>query len=1161
MCKKLTFSVFVVSMLVMAGTAFPATVMQYSFDGASGSDIPSGLVDDTGTYTATIIAGSDADSAIKYAGPNPTYNTSGTSAEFSNTSWDNDAGDAFLVPDAGGIDFSSFDAFTVEFFIYPSSSGSGNTRRIFSEYIYAYMYLDSSNTLHAIRKWGGGSWDENRTHLTMANFPHDSWSHVAMTWDADAANDKFKLYINGKLAASDGGTSTATIDSIAGFTIGGYQRENGSTAQFFVGKIDEFRLSDVALDPNEFLGMVPSISFATASSEALESVTPALLTVTLSNPEEHQTYAVNYDVVGGTSTGGGVDYLVGTAGPACWDYTTQCHGDTDNSGDVKGSDFLALSDSWYKCYPDPDYNPCADFDRDGCVRGFDFLILKSNWYQTVEANCSATLQFGPGETSKPISIDIVNDGLDEEDETMIMTLSNPRGRGVILGKITEHTYTIVDPRPKVSFDTESSSGPEDVTWATIAVNLSHAGDGTITVEYAVTGGTATGSGVDYTLAAGTLQFDPGVLAQHVSIDIMDDEIEEYPNETIELTLSSPTNATLGLTTQHIFTILDNEVANTFTNSIGIEFVRIDPGTFTMGSYNGNYDEKPVHNVTISQPFYMGKYEVTNAQYEQFDPSHQFINHRGFLHQADEAVIFVSWEDVNDFCQWLSQLEGRPYRLPTEAEWEHACRAGTTTEYFTGDSLSGAYYNEQNQSATDDPEPVPLYVGTALPNPFGLYDMHGNVEEWCYDWHGPYEASHQIDPVGRAKGYFRVSRGGSHGTYVKFLRSANRLGTIPADKHWLIGFRVVMGALPATAPLPEVTQAYQIGVSQEIPPDINDGPDPNIPYFTKHKYVKILEGSNGPLFSQHNHVPGLVECPNGDLLAAWYTCNRETPREEHGIAVSRLRYGADEWDLASPFWDAPDRNDHTTTLWKDETGKIYHFQGLGAACWNTTATIYRTSTNNGVTWSEPYWVEREHTDYTFVESTIFRNSLGHILLSCDQGGGAKIRVSEDNGQTWYLRPGQLSGNHGVFAELSDGRLLGFSRKNGIDGKMPQQISYDMGMNWTVPIASEFREVSSGRRCAMLRLKEGPLFLATFGTLGSTYLIGAVSYDDGETWMKKLMTDCSGDPVETTDGNIFIMDCNTAEPKGYCAIWQGKNGLIHLITSRQHYAFNLKWLMSE
>jgi len=225
-------------------------VLYYDFNDTLGSDVPDGLVDNTETYTASIIAGSDGDSTIKYAEPNPTCSAGGTSAEFYNDNWSDNAGDTFLIPNARGIDFSSFSEFTVALFVNPSGSGSGQTRRIFSEDIYAYMYLDGGSTLHAIRKWGGGGWDENWTHLTKSSLPLDCWSHVAMTWESDAAGDKFKLYVDGEFTASAPGTSTATIDSSAGFAIGGYQH-NGATRQFFHGKIDEFVLYSYALSADE----------------------------------------------------------------------------------------------------------------------------------------------------------------------------------------------------------------------------------------------------------------------------------------------------------------------------------------------------------------------------------------------------------------------------------------------------------------------------------------------------------------------------------------------------------------------------------------------------------------------------------------------------------------------------------------------------------------------------------------------------------------------------------------------------------------------------------------------------------------------------------------------------------------------------------------------
>ncbi len=166
-----------------------------------------------------------------------------------------------------------------------------------------------------------------------------------------------------------------------------------------------------------------------------------------------------------------------------------------------------------------------------------------------------TLTFEPCDTTETITIDIVNDGEDEDDETIIVTLSNPTGPDVLLGAITEHTYTIIDPRPYVEFAKTASCGMQDVTPATISVTLSHAFVDTVTVDYAVSGGTATGGGVDYNLPAGTLQFDPCQVTQYINIDIVDDPCEEGP-ETIELTLSNPTNAKFGDNTQHTFAICE-----------------------------------------------------------------------------------------------------------------------------------------------------------------------------------------------------------------------------------------------------------------------------------------------------------------------------------------------------------------------------------------------------------------------------------------------------------------------------------------------------------------------------------------------------------------------------------------------------------------------------
>jgi len=650
-------------------------------------------------------------------------------------------------------------------------------------------------------------------------------------------------------------------------------------------------------------------------------------------------------------------------------------------------------------------------------------------------------------------------------------------------------------------------------------------------------------------------------------------------------------------------------ASEFTNSIGMKFVRIPPGTFQMGvgktplprqlnhpkeksgnrqiyipTENGDYDERPIHKVTISKPFYIGLCEVTNEQYEKFAPLHVHLRGKlGFSIENDEAVVFLSWHDAKAFCDWLSQKDSLPYRLPTEAEWEYACRAGTTTHFHTGDTLPEIYLKNPDNSWYPDPrrslgrqELVPLHVGRTPPNPWGLYDMHGNVEEWCYDWYGPYEAGHQVDPVGRADGDFKVTRGGSHATFAYYLRSANRMGTLPDDKSWLIGFRVVLGQMSQAKPLPKAPKPrYQRNVTQNVPPEITKGPDQSKPYFKgPRNYVKVPDNSFGPLFSKHNHNSAILECPNGDLLATWFTTYSERGREM-ALAASRLRYGQDEWQPASSFWDAPDRNDPAHALWFDGKHTIYHFSSISvAATWGPLAVAVRTSADSGATWSKPRMIIPEHGRRHQVIESVFRTREGFLVLPCDAtpsgGGGTALHISRDGGLTWADAGGTIAGIHAAVTQLRDGRLLAFGRGDTINGKMPKSLSWDMGRTWTYS-PSMFPPIGGGQRLVLLRLKEGPLFLASFAE-GMTIVDGAgqfrqvsglfaaVSYDDGETWpyIRLISDDGPARRMQTTNGRTFTADCNTAEPKGYLSVCQGANGIIHLTSSWNHYAFNLKWL---
>jgi len=636
----------------------------------------------------------------------------------------------------------------------------------------------------------------------------------------------------------------------------------------------------------------------------------------------------------------------------------------------------------------------------------------------------------------------------------------------------------------------------------------------------------------------------------------------------------------------------------WTNSLGMRFARIERGSFRMGAgdkplprklagrpwrQHGDPDEHPAHLVAITRPFYIAVTEVTNAQYERFDPKHRALRGKmGFSKDDDEAVVFVSWHDAAAFCRWLSKKEGLPYRLPTEAEWEYACRAGTTTPFHTGDALPGDFHKNARESWYPDPrratagQVVPLHVAKTPPNAWGLHDMHGNVEEWCLDWYGPYQPGEAADPVGYADGDFKVTRGGSHSTELYFLRSANRSGTLPEDRSWLIGFRVVIGEMPKGKPLPPPEPPlHQRNVKQELPADIAKGPDPDKPYFKGPRvYVKVPPNSFGPMFSTHNHDPAITDCPNGDLLAIWYSCVRE-PGRELAILASRLRRGAEEWEPASVFWDAPDRNDHAPALWFDGKDTLYHFNGLSAAAtWGSLATILRTSKDGGATWSKARIILPEHRTRQMPIESVFRTREGWILLPCDAvsigHGGTAVYLSRDEGATWHDAGGTAAGIHAGIVQLNDGRLMALGRGDNIEGKMPKSLSTDMGKTWAYT-PSPFPPISSGQRLVLLRLREGPIFFASFARSieftdaagkrrKGSGLFTALSFDEGETWqVRRLVTDDRPPhKVQGTDGRPVTIGPNRAEPRGYLSVCQAADGVIHLISSRLHYAFNFKWL---
>ena len=228
-----------------------------------------------------------------------------------------------------------------------------------------------------------------------------------------------------------------------------------------------------------------------------------------------------------------------------------------------------------------------------------------------------------------------------------------------------------------------------------------------------------------------------------------------------------------------------------SNDLGMTFILIPADTFMMGSPATELDrddDEIRHEVTLTQDFYMQTTEVTQGQWQAvMDENPSYSQNCGL----DCPVEDVAWDDVQEFIARLNaqSTDGYTYRLPTEAEWEYACRAGTETRYYTGNSeadLDRAGWYDNNSGDQTHP------VGQKEPNGFGLYDMHGNVWEWCSDWYGTYPTGSVTDPQGPSSGEYRVLRGGSWRSIGWSMRCAIRLGLVPAARHDFDGLRLVRG---------------------------------------------------------------------------------------------------------------------------------------------------------------------------------------------------------------------------------------------------------------------------------------------------------------------------------------------------------------------------------
>jgi len=617
----------------------------------------------------------------------------------------------------------------------------------------------------------------------------------------------------------------------------------------------------------------------------------------------------------------------------------------------------------------------------------------------------------------------------------------------------------------------------------------------------------------------------------------------------------------------------------------IEWISIPAGAFTMGAdidpehiaawedkgWRSIFiqDEFPKREVTISKGFEISKYEITNVQYEGFDPDHQYWRgyFKGISEFDNEAVVYVSWEDAVAYTEWLSESDPEyDYRLPTEAEWEYVARAGTRTPFNNGEEgdiydlnpftpsemtdrnyqwpfpftysngcRSWVTWRPDNCTGVNDVYPedkdmedAVLTVGRHGPNGFGVYDMHGGVEEWVLDWYGFYDPEDTTDPAGYGKGDFKVTRGGSHNNHVQHSRSANRMAAAVNDKNYFLGFRVVRVAENTTSPNPDRNppdRPWASSVSDQVWDWSEGSDDPIFDMISLYERVPMKEdGSHygtdehleqfgfdtgmekplltGPLYT-HNHSPTITWARNGDILASWFSGESETGPELTLLASRGVRQpdGSLEWTPPGEFLKAADRNMHSSNLLNnnlrmkksiDDAFTLHQVASIGlSGRWDKLGLGYRYSTDNGVNWSTVRMIlDPDHglEKGSQMQGNMFQTSDGlQVFVTDDDHDGefntSSLVVSPDNGTSWQRRghssdtPGadRIAGIHAAVAEIEDQNgdevpdLVAYARDKGVyfNGKAPKSVSTDGGHTWTRS-ASVFPSIGTGCRMTLTRL---------------------------------------------------------------------------------------------
>ena len=684
--------------------------------------------------------------------------------------------------------------------------------------------------------------------------------------------------------------------------------------------------------------------------------------------------------------------------------------------------------------------------------------------------------------------------------------------------------------------------------------------------------------------------------------------------------------------------------------------------------NGDYDEQPYHTSRIQKSFYVSAFEVTNLEFEQFQPEHySYRNTLNFSKNDDDAVLFVSWYDAVNYCKWLTKTygekNGMKYRLLTETEWEWSSRANTTTLFWTGNTIPNEMHNHNdcNNGMPHPGEITPTKVGRFQPNPFGLYDTLGNVEEWVDDWYNMYEADGSSSR--KSQQQLKVTRGGSHGTELYYLRSANRQAAVPTEKNWFIGFRIAADKIIEQTNIHEIdhyknndTSSMIVVVEEEEERvtlhanelRMKDKVSSSWPSYNKHNgnmndmkvpilkpYVNIpMPAGNSRLpFIKHNHDPTITACKMYDratkqvidrgLIASWFSTNCGEAGRCAGIAYSQLLPNANKWTIAKKDLNLADRTQCCPAYFYDrDTYRLYQFSAACAAgdwsgFYSDLAGLLRYSDDCGETWADVQIIWPKHgVEHQIVVTIIKSHFTNQLLIPVDHWGippyielGDQTLVQHNdyinmsslfNSKQWYRSPSKsgtkgynnTGGHHSSIVELKNQSYLTVGRGHpqtctlfSKDGCMPISISNDGAFNWIGPNPSPFPAIHGGQREVMIRLGsiDQPIMLCSFANSGMkvpcgdddndtaamttsmeiTGLFCSISLTEGDSWeyTRSITTDLTakGHSVSGFDGAKFKMSYNSSEPNGYMDATIDDDGYIHLITSMNHYQFNLEYMM--